>query len=99
MVWRLDWDAKSGFALRSIQQTPRVDRPPSTLCYATPGSLPATQGQRYADLKKQKLKYMGLDKKQLLWPGWHVATKALGEYLGIQALAEDVSEWHPCQIV
>ena len=28
-VWRLDWDAKSGFALRSIQQTPRVDRPPS----------------------------------------------------------------------
>jgi hypothetical protein len=35
---------------------------------------------------------MGLDKKQLLWPGWHVTTKALGECLGIQALAEDVSE-------
>ena len=49
MVWRLDWDAKSGFALRSIQQTPRVDRPPATLGYASLGSLPATQGQRWAD--------------------------------------------------
>jgi len=45
-VWRLDWDAKSGFALRSIQQVPRVDRPPATLGYASRGSLPATQGQR-----------------------------------------------------
>ena len=34
---------------RTSEQAPRVDRPPSTLRYATPVSLPATQGQRWAD--------------------------------------------------
>ena len=33
-------------ARRAVQQAPRVDRPPSSLGYATQGSLPATQGQR-----------------------------------------------------
>ena len=32
----------------AVEQAPRVDRPPSSLCFATKGSLPATQGQRYA---------------------------------------------------
>ena len=27
-----------------------MDRPPSTLCFATPSSLPATQGQRSKDV-------------------------------------------------
>ena len=31
---------------RHFEHAPRVDRPPSSLSYATPGSLPATQGQR-----------------------------------------------------
>jgi hypothetical protein len=31
---------------RHFEHTPRVDRPPSALCYASPGSLPDTQGQR-----------------------------------------------------
>jgi hypothetical protein len=35
---------------RHFEQAPRVDRPPPDLCCATPGSLPATQGQRSADL-------------------------------------------------
>jgi len=30
----------------AFEQALRVDRPPSALCYATPASLPATQGQR-----------------------------------------------------
>ena len=29
------------------EQAPRVDRPPSSLCFATASSLPATQGQRW----------------------------------------------------
>ncbi len=33
-----------------FEQSPRVDRPPSFLCFATQGSLPATQGQRSAYL-------------------------------------------------
>jgi hypothetical protein len=33
-------------AKRHFEQAPRVDRPPSALGYATPSSLPATQGQR-----------------------------------------------------
>ena len=32
-----------------FEQAPRVDRPPQNLCYTTPGSLPATQGQRYSN--------------------------------------------------
>ena len=35
---------------RHFEQAPRVDRPPKALCQATPGPLPATQGQRYTDL-------------------------------------------------
>ena len=31
---------------RHFEQAPRVDRPPLSLSYATPGPLPATQGQR-----------------------------------------------------
>jgi hypothetical protein len=38
----------------AAQQAPRVDRPPTTLCCATLGSLPATQGQRYADVAPLK---------------------------------------------
>jgi hypothetical protein len=30
----------------AFEQAPRVDRPPPTLCFATLGSLPATQEQR-----------------------------------------------------
>ena len=30
----------------AAQPAPRVDRPPPTLSYASPGSMPATQGQR-----------------------------------------------------
>jgi hypothetical protein len=30
---------------RHFEHTPRVDRPPSALCYASPGPLPATQGE------------------------------------------------------
>jgi len=63
-----------------------------TAIFFAENTLRPGDGKRYANLKKQKLKSMGLDKKQPLWPGWHVATKALGECLGIQALAEDVSE-------
>jgi hypothetical protein len=33
-----------------FEQAPRVDRPPSILCCATFGSLPATQGQRSKDV-------------------------------------------------
>jgi hypothetical protein len=29
-----------------------VDRPPPSLCFVTPGSLPATQGQRWKDAEK-----------------------------------------------
>ena len=35
--------------LKTPEQAPRVDRPPPALCFATPGSLPATQGQRSKD--------------------------------------------------
>jgi hypothetical protein len=35
---------------RHFEQALRVDRPPSALGFATQGSLPATQGQRYTDL-------------------------------------------------
>ena len=31
---------------RPFEQAPGVDRPPPSLCFATPASLPATQGQR-----------------------------------------------------
>jgi len=32
-----------------VQQALQVDRPPPVLCFATAGSLPATQGQRSKD--------------------------------------------------
>ena len=34
---------------RYFEQALRLDWPPPTLCYATPNSLPATQGQRSGD--------------------------------------------------
>ena len=44
---------------RHFEQAPRVDRPPSSLSYATPGSLPATQGQRSKDQISQ-IAHLGL---------------------------------------
>jgi hypothetical protein len=38
--------------LISSEQALRVDRPPSAFSFATGGSVPATQGQRYAENKK-----------------------------------------------
>jgi len=32
---------------RHFEQALRADRPPQDLCFATPNSLPATQGQRW----------------------------------------------------
>ena len=44
---------RSGFLRRPYVDMPankplEVDRPPDTLCFAAPGFLPATQGQRSA---------------------------------------------------
>jgi hypothetical protein len=51
---------------RHFEQAPRVDRPPPTLSYATPGSLPATQGQRYAnDERKHFSKCYSLQRETL----------------------------------
>jgi hypothetical protein len=49
-----------GFTVRVVtgleaQQALRVDRPPPTLSFATPSSLPATQGQRCTDRKPENL--------------------------------------------
>jgi hypothetical protein len=46
----------------AFEQALRVDRPPSGLSYATPGSLPATQGQRWKDVSS----LMGASKAALL---------------------------------
>jgi hypothetical protein len=35
--------------MRHFEHTPRVDRPLPDLCFTTPDSLPATQGQRQPD--------------------------------------------------
>lgn len=42
---------KSSDVVCIAEQAPRVDRPPSTLCYATSSTLPATQRQRWALLR------------------------------------------------
>jgi hypothetical protein len=39
--------------------------------FLDPVFMQPSDGERHADLKRQRLKSVGLDKKQLLWPGWH----------------------------
>ena len=43
---------------RTSEQALRVDRPPSALSFATCGSLPATQGQRWKDARKQSMQWL-----------------------------------------
>ena len=44
--------------MRHFEQALRVDRPPPSLCFATPCTLPATQGQR----SKDAISLEGVDK-------------------------------------
>jgi hypothetical protein len=43
-IWRKS--AYVGYWRATLRQAPGVDRPPSTICFAKPSLLPATQGQR-----------------------------------------------------
>ena len=54
---------------RRFEQAPRVDRPASTLRYATLISLPATQGQRSKDQKKDLYKQTCVIIKPILGDG------------------------------
>jgi hypothetical protein len=63
MYVRERWVSSHGAA----QQTLRVDRPPSPHSYASPSSLPATQGQRSKDQISQTAQ---LELQACLWLIW-----------------------------
>ncbi len=66
--------------MRHFEHTPRVDRPPPNLCFTTPDSLPATQGQRTHILQ-------GLGKQAILKIADKMPVKWFLVFSGVAAIA------------